>query len=182
MPGVLPVKRGRKVMSKRCFSKITYKQYRKDTAFVEDNNILKEYTEICLPKRATGCSAGYDFFAPKNFTLNPGQEIKIPTGIRAFMNEDEWLGIFIRSGHGFKYNVRLNNSVAVIDADYVRAKNEGHIWIAIYNGGKRIFEIKKGEAFAQGVFQKYLLVDDDMPVNNERYGGLGSTSNEKVER
>lgn len=161
-------------MNKRKFEKISLEQYFSD---LEGNKekIKKEYEDILLPKRATKFSAGYDFFAPRDFTLNPGEEIKVATGIKAFMHEDEWLGLYVRSGHGFKYSVRLKNSVAVIDSDYVNAKNEGHIWIAIYNGGNKIFQVKKGEAFAQAVFQKYLLVDDDYPVNEKRLGGIGST-------
>ena len=36
-----------------------------------------------LPERATSGSAGYDFFCPLDVELNPGETIKIPTGIRA---------------------------------------------------------------------------------------------------
>jgi dUTP pyrophosphatase len=95
--------------------------------------------------------------------------------MRVKMQDDEWLGIYIRSSIGFKYNVRLKNSVGVIDADYINAKNEGHIWIAIYNHGDKALEIETGEAFAQGIFQRYLLVEDDRPKEIHRNGGIGST-------
>ncbi|ADY56530.1 deoxyUTP pyrophosphatase [Syntrophobotulus glycolicus DSM 8271] len=161
----------------RRFLKVSYEQYRKDSDDGEENGELsKEYEDIILPRRATRCSAGYDFYAPRAFALEPGGQIKLATGIRAIMNEDEWLGLYIRSGHGFKFGVRLKNSVAVIDADYANALNEGHIQIAIYNGGDKLLRVEKGEAFAQGVFQKYLLTEDDNPRQSERLGGMGSTS------
>ena len=41
----------------------------------------------------------------------------------------EFLGIYIRSSLGFKYNIRMCNQVGIIDADYYNNKdNEGHIF------------------------------------------------------
>lgn len=163
----------------RKFLKVSLEQYIKDIEEKQNENVIaiqKEYEDIVLPRRATQNSAGYDFYSPKTFELEPGEQIKLATGIRVHMNEDEWLGLYIRSGHGFKYGVRLNNSVAVIDSDYVKALNQGHIHIALYNGGNKLFKIERGEAFAQGIFQKYFLTDDDEPRQMERFGGMGSTS------
>lgn len=157
----------------RKFIKVSLDQYIND----ETHDHAKElYREIKMPQRATNLSAGYDFFSPKPFALKPGERIKVPTGIRVQMNSDEWLGIYIRSSLGFKYNIRLKNSVGVIDADYINAKNEGHIWIALYNHGDKTLTIDKGEAFAQGIFRKYLLTEDDEPKEFHRVGGIGSTS------
>ncbi len=63
-------------------------------------------------------SAGYDFFSPVDFTLKPGETIKIPTGIRVFIEEDWVLNIFPRSGLGFKFRLQMNNTVGIIDSDY----------------------------------------------------------------
>jgi len=130
-----------------------------------------------LPKRATKGSAGYDFYAPFTFTLKPGETIKIPTGIRAQMEENWVLKIYPRSGLGFKYRLQLNNTVGIIDSDYYYSDNEGHIFIKITNDskdGKKVY-IREGEAFAQGIFSEYgITVDDD--VTDVRNGGFGSTT------
>ena len=76
------------------------------------------YDRIKLPQRATKFSAGYDFFSPLDFTLEPGKTIKIPTGIRCGMNIDWVLQCYPRSGLGFKYREMLSNTVGIIDADY----------------------------------------------------------------
>lgn len=132
---------------------------------------------IKLPKRSTKNSAGYDFYAPYDIHLNPGEDIKIPTGIRAYMQEDEVLMIYPRSGLGFKYYTRLANSIGIIDSDYYYSDNEGHIWVKLRNEGDKELVINKGEAFCQGIFTKYLLVDgDDFENGKERNGGFGSTS------
>jgi len=156
----------------RKFLKVTKEQFKKDFS---EENFESVYDSLKMPIRGTNLSAGYDFFSPKDYTIEPGENLRIPTGMRVKMQDDEWLGIYIRSSIGFKYNVRLKNSVGVIDADYINAKNEGHIWIAIYNHGDKALDIKAGEAFAQGIFQRYLLVEDDQPREIHRNGGIGST-------
>lgn len=75
---------------------------------------LLPYDEIKLPKRATAGSAGYDFYSLSDFTLNPGEEIKIPTGVRCVIPEGYFLMIVPRSGIGFTSLTRLANTVGVI--------------------------------------------------------------------
>jgi dUTP pyrophosphatase len=160
---------------KRGFEKISFEQYVKDVGG-ERHELAEEYLDIKLPRRATAKSAGYDIYSPFSFELNPGETIKIPTGIKAYMQDDEVLKIYIRSSLGFKYDVTLSNNVGIIDADYANALNEGHIWIKLINHGDKTLSINKGEAIAQGIFEKYLKVDNDTPVKDERVGGIGSTN------
>ena len=138
--------------------------------------ILKIYEEIRMPERATVGSAGYDFYSPLDFVLEPGQTIKIPTGIRAKI-EDGWvLMIFPRSGLGFKFRIQLNNTVGIIDSDYYGSDNEGHIFIKITNDSNegRTLSLKKGDGFAQGVFLPYGVTSNDETAA-VRNGGFGST-------
>ncbi len=155
----------------RKFEKISFEQFKKD---ISDNKELYEIYN--LPKRGTKSSAGYDFFALFDYTLKPGEIMKIPTGIKSQFNDDEVLFLIDRSSMGFKWNVRMCNQVGVIDADYYNnSDNEGHIWIKIQNEGDKDYSVKKGEAMIQGIFMKYLMVDDD-EVSTTRMGGIGSTS------
>jgi dUTP pyrophosphatase len=136
------------------------------------------YEDIILPRRATKGSAGYDFHAPRDFELKCGETIKIPTGIRVRI-EDGWvLMLYPRSGLGFKYRLQLDNTVGVIDADYYGAANEGHIFIKLTNNGTggRVLSVKKGEAFAQGIFTPFGITEDD-ESEGVRVGGFGSTDN-----
>lgn len=154
------------------FMKVSCEQFAKDWEFPGEN----PYEEILLPKRGTAGSAGYDFYSPLDFSLAPGAYIKIPTGIRAQM-EDGWvLTLYPRSGHGFKYRLQLYNTVGVIDADYFGAANEGHIQIKIVNANEegKTLNVRKGEAFAQGIFLPFgITMDDD--ASEARVGGFGST-------
>ena len=153
----------------RKFEKISEEQYKKD---LEGKC---EYSDISLPQRSTKNSAGYDFKSPIEFELKPGESIKVPTGIKVAMENDEYLMIFVRSSMGFKYNIRLCNQVGIVDSDYYNnPDNEGHMYVKIQNEGTEVLKINKGDRFAQGIFNKYYLVDDDI-ATEDRTGGFGST-------
>lgn len=137
---------------------------------------LGDYDELVLPKRSTKYSAGYDFYSPISFTLNPGERKVIPTGIKVCMNDNEFLAIYIRSSLGFKWDIRMCNQVGIIDADYyVNSENEGHIFVCLKNEGNSAVTINKGDRFVQGIFTPYLITDDDT-VTGIREGGIGSTN------
>ena len=158
------------------FEKVSISQYSID---LEKNNFkeLNSYEDIKLPKRATKGSAGYDFYLPFDLILKPNETILIPTGIRCKMNPNYVLMIFPRSSLGFKYRLMLNNTVGIIDSDYYNALNEGHIMIKVTNNSleNKTLELKKGDAFAQGIFMIYGITCDD-ETNEIRTGGFGSTN------
>ena len=129
---------------------------------------------IKIPTRATKGSAGYDIVTPFDIDLKVGESMKVPTGLKCKVDNGWFLGIFPKSGLGFKYSLRLGNSIGVIDEDYYFADNEGHIFVKIKNCSPNTLEIKKGEAFCQGVFTLYGVADRE-EVTEERTGGIGST-------
>jgi dUTP pyrophosphatase len=101
--------------------------------------------------------------------------VVLHTGVKVCMNNDEILKIYPRSSFGFKKQLMLANTVGIIDADYYNnPDNEGHIMIAYYNYGDEPQFIKEGDKIAQGIFEKYLVTDNDS-ADAERVGGLGST-------
>ena len=177
------------------FEKVSYEQFFEDfvkafnlseTREFEDGTvetidlhpIVKNvYDSIKLPKRATMGSAGYDFFVPIDLDIVPNTTVKVPTGIRCKMKKNYVLQIYPRSSLGFKYRLQLDNTVGIIDSDYYNSDNEGHIFIKITNDtheGKTI-ELKQGDGFAQGIFNKYYLAKENR-VNTKRNGGFGSTN------
>ena len=170
-------------MAKRIakFEKVSFEQfkggYTDAIGEASDEQIREVYDSLKLPKRATKGSAGYDFYAPASITLKPGETAKIPTGIRAKM-EDNWvLQCYPRSGLGFKYRLQLDNSVGIIDSDYFYSDNEGHMFAKITNDAKqeKTLTVEKGQGFMQGIFVEYgITVDDDATA--VRNGGFGSTT------
>jgi dUTP pyrophosphatase len=163
---------------KRGFEKVSFKMF--DKKLKEKVTNTKDlYDNMLMPSRATSHSAGYDIFSLYHFALAPGKSIVIPTGLKAYMKEDEYLSIHVRSSAGFKFGIALKNQVGIIDADYYNnPDNEGHILIAFTNLSEdREWVVKKDEAIAQAIFHTYLLADgDSFTQTKKRLGGIGSTS------
>ena len=163
------------------FHKVSEKRFLedwKDTfGEVQEEEVQKIYGDIRLPQRATSGSAGYDFFSPVDFTLQPGETVKIPTGIRVEMEPNWVLKCYPRSGLGFKFRLQMNNTVGIIDSDYFYSDNEGHIFAKLTNdtNEERTVALKAGTGFMQGIFVEYGITFDD-DVTDIRNGGLGSTT------
>lgn len=133
--------------------------------------------DINLPERKTMKSAGYDLECAEDVVLKAGEVTIVPTGLKAYMQNDEYLGLHIRSSIAIKNSLCFINSQGIIDADYYNNDdNEGHIMLAIFNQDKKDFMAPKGMRLAQGIFCKYLLADGDNTANGSvRQGGIGST-------
>ncbi|HIX68148.1 MAG TPA: deoxyuridine 5'-triphosphate nucleotidohydrolase [Candidatus Anaerostipes excrementavium] len=163
------------------FYKVSFDQFKEswEDTFPETSSeeARQIYESIMLPRRATKGSAGYDFFSPIDFELKPGETLKIPTGIRASMEEGWVLCIFPRSGLGFKYRLQMNNTVGIIDSDYYFSDNEGHIFVKLTNdtNENRTVTVKQGNGIVQGIFLPFGITRDD-EEEGVRNGGFGSTT------
>ena len=155
------------------FEKISYTQFKNDNM-----DVYIGYESIKLPQRATSGSAGYDIYSVCDLELRPNQTALLPTGLKFECDSDKCLLILPRSGQGFRYKVQLYNTLGLIDSDYYNnKKNEGHIWVKLYNDSPEGYTLKfkQGEAFCQGLITQYFTVDDDNS-DGVREGGFGSTS------
>lgn len=156
----------------RKFEKISFEQFKKDIC--DDKDV---YEKIELPKRSTNHSAGYDIRSAVEEVIHPNEAKVIKTGIKVSMNHDEVFYLYIRSSLGYKYNITLTNSVGVIDSDfYNNEDNEGHFSVKLINHGSEDFIVHFGDRIAQGVFMKYLTVDEEEKIDKKRTGGIGSTN------
>ena len=169
------------------FSKVPFSEFQRawnskfpeDSVNISEGSLREIYENIKLPQRATSGSAGYDFFAPKSFTLRVGESINIPTGIRCEMFEGWALFIHPRSGHGFKYGIHLANSTGIVDRDFAYTDTSGHIHVKLVNDSSiaKDMTVNTGDAFCQGVLLPYgVTVDDDEYEKEVRIGGFGSTN------
>lgn len=139
-----------------------------------------ENANINLPIRSTKNSAGYDIEAAEDCVIpafKPGQKpVLVKTGLKAYMQSDEVLILANRSSNPGKKGLILANSIGVVDSDYYgNPDNDGHIMFAFFNFKDEDVEIKKGDRIGQGMFQKYLVTDNDV-AEGERTGGFGSTN------
>ena len=145
---------------------------------------------VNLPQRSTENSAGYDFESAEDIVIPSiwktitqyfkGEGMHptiVQTGVKAYMNDDEVLEIYVRSSSAIKKFLTMPNNVGIIDSDYVdNPQNDGAIGIPLWNFGLADYHVKKGERIAQGIFVKFLKVDDDdKSFKSSRIGGIGST-------
>lgn len=165
---------------------MSYGQWKADCGIkgLSDKELREWYDAIELPKQATAASAGCDFYMPFNLNLEAKSSFRIATGIRwvterckeksAGGDAGRVLLVLPRSGLGFRYGIRLSNTVGVIDADYCDSDNEGHIIISLENPSEQTASLPQGKAFAQGI-----VVSCELPEGAEsaeaRNGGFGST-------
>ena len=163
------------------FEKVSFSEFLSSwqKIFPNDDNATIEqiYKNIIIPYRATKGSAGYDFFSPIDFTLSSQQTLLMPTGIRIKIEEGWFLGVFPKSGLGFKYRLQLDNTTGIIDSDYYYSDNEGHIFVKLTNDSKtpKDLIIKKSQSICQGILLAYGITYND-DVKEIRNGGLGSTT------
>lgn len=162
--------------------------------------------DIHLPIRQTSGSAGYDIEAAERTvipsiwqkgvlqTLQQVQGLQsesvdeaaaqsadikpvlVPTGIKVYMPENEYLQITCRSSNPLKRSLVLPNGVGIVDSDYYNnAENEGELFVQLLNFGFEDVTIEKGERIAQGTFLTYQKTDDDVDNGVTRQGGFGSS-------
>ena len=148
---------------------------RKFEVVKDEFRVYKDAT-IKLPTRADDGSAGYDFYSPISFTIKPGETKFIHFDVKAAMEKDDVLFLFVRSSIGIKKKITLDNGTGVIDSTfYSNPDNDGNMCAAFTNHSSQTWSFEAGDRLIQGVFAKYLITDDDQ-AEGERLGGFGSTS------
>lgn len=138
--------------------------------------LVSNITGGIIPTRSTKASAGYDISVIDGAVIKPGETHIFSTGIKAYMNQDEYLSLHVRSSVGIKKGLVLANITGIIDSDYYNNEsNEGHIMVAVRNLTDQSVEVLANERICQAIFSKYLTTSDDS-ASNERTGGIGSTN------
>lgn len=169
------------------FEKVSYEEF--DNALAQLNARIAEeefnriYNSIKLPVRSTESSAGYDFFSPIGIHIPANANVIIPTGIKVDLSScsmpeiKKFLALYPRSSLGFKYGLRLMNTVGIIDQDYYgNPENEGHIIVALHSDEE--FDLEEGMKFCQGIIQPFFTITPDEVIEEKRIGGIGSTDKE----
>lgn len=167
------------------FEKVSFEEFLKDAYRISNTNLepdndevkwlRKQYDDIKFPTRATSGSAGYDFYCPYETEIMENFDTLICTGIRVKLEPGWMLALFPRSGLGFKYGVRLKNTVGIIDSDYYNATNEGHIMAKL--AADEYTLIHQGDRFMQGILLPCGITTNDSVIKENRVGGFGSTGN-----
>lgn len=163
---------------KELISKTEYGAYISDLQNIAQEK-LSELIQSNLPEVLTILKESFSLDLNEMKSLVKEIDAKftlVPTGVKAYMENNQFLQLAIRSSIPMNNYIVLGNGVGIVDADYVdNIDNEGHIFFQILNLSPFEITIKKGDIIGQGMFMTYSVTDDDM-AGGIRVGGYGSTS------
>ena len=139
-------------------------------------NIKKLRENAIIPTRGSEYAAGYDLYAclEKPIKVEPGETVKVPTGISMEVPVGYAGMIFARSGLATKKGLAPANKVGVCDSDY-----RGEYIVALYNHSNQTVTINSAERIAQLVIMPFLEVEfnevNELNDTARGSGGFGST-------
>lgn len=167
---------------------------------------VEVFVEICrkdaiLPSYARHGDAGMDICAAEDVTINPGETVIIPTGLKLAIPEGYEIQVRPRSGISYKTPLRLSNSPGTIDSGYrdelgiimtntsetgtntSETGTNSEVRIFTLNSpdkGFGAYKIAKGDRIAQIILQRLpqmvlTVVDSVRNIGSDRGGGFGST-------
>lgn len=128
-----------------------------------------------LPTYGSKEAAGMDLYADgPGYVIEPGETVKISTGIAISLPQYTFGALFARSGLATKQGLRPANCVGVIDSDY-----RGEIIVAMHNDSNETRTIGYGDRIAQlAILPYYDVVFYEVPSLDDTDrgdGGFGST-------
>jgi dUTP pyrophosphatase len=142
--------------------------------------IKKLHPDAVVPKYATAGAACFDLHAIVENDIGadavlPGHFYTFRTGLAFEVPSGYVLKVYSRSGHGFKYGVRLANGTGIIDSDY-----RGELMVCLKNDGpSEPLVVHHGDRIAQAMLvqiPQVELIEVGELSNTERgAGGFGST-------
>lgn len=129
-----------------------------------------------MPDYATLRAAGADLKAhiPGDISVDPGERVLIPTGLRMEIPPGWEAQVRPRSGLALKTGITVLNSPGTIDSDY-----RGELKVVLINLGSEKAGISPGERIAQlviapaarAVFERR----EELSLTDRGSGGFGST-------
>ena len=135
--------------------------------------IEKRFEDSIIPTRGSNLAAGLDLYAHDSAIIQPGETVKIDTGISLELPTFTFGAIFARSGLATKQGLRPANCVGVLDADY-----RGPVIVALHNDSYETRGISKGDRIAQLVIIPYVvpnMIEGKLSETERGEGGFGST-------
>jgi len=127
-------------------------------------------------ERMTERASGFDIVAACSgeILIEPQRAVLVPTGFRLSIPSGYEAQVRPRSGLALKNNISLLNSPGTIDSDY-----RGEVGVILFNFGKNIFVVTRGDRIAQIVFARVPRVEliETMRLDETERGsgGFGST-------
>ena len=136
---------------------------------------VKRITDTAkLPTYAHEDDACFDLYADSVTSSHGGTVFTCSTGLAVDIPRGYALMVYSRSGHGFKNDMRLSNSVGVIDQGY-----HGEIAVKLTCDRKITYQPEPGDRIAQAMLIPVPVVTfeevDSLSESDRGTGGFGSS-------
>ncbi len=130
------------------------------------------------PEYAHSTDAGADLFAAEAISIEPGETVKVGTGLVIVIPSGFEIQIRSRSGLALKHGISVLNSPGTIDAGYL-----GEVGVILHNHGRSPYLVNIGDRIAQAVLTPVYSVSFEVkPIeelgaiaSSRGAGGFGST-------
>lgn len=113
-------------------------------------------------------------FDMSEVTLEPGERMLVPLGIKTSFPQDYELQIRARSGLALKQGISLVNGIGTVDSSY-----RGELGAIIINLSDKPVTISRGDRIVQAMLHKLddyeIQIVDSVEDGIDRGGGFGST-------
>ena len=143
--------------------------------FPEQEEVLRfvKLTEnACAPSKATADAAGFDLYSAYDYEVQPSGKVLAMTDIQIAVPSGCYGRIAPRSGLAHKNFIDIG--AGVIDRDY-----RGNVGVILFNFGKEVFHVKKGDRIAQLICERiaYPRIEECTSLSEtvRGEGGFGST-------
>ena len=108
---------------------------------------VKISADAVTPTRATGGSAGLDFYSPADYIIPPHGQLLVPTQIKLQIPLGYYGRLASKSGLAILH--QLHVGAGVIDPDYT-----GEVMVLLINTASCVYNIAKGAPIAQLILEK----------------------------
>ena len=142
---------------------------------IVDVKIQRLTDTAVVPTYSHTTDACADIYADEDVIIAPGETHCVSTGIALAIPDGFMVHIYARSGLSVKTQLRLANSVGIIDAGY-----RDELKVPCWNSGTEPLHIEKGMRIAQmdimpSPAMEFYEVDNIKDIPGDRMGGFGSS-------
>ena len=136
--------------------------------------IKKLNENATIPAYQSDGASGFDLHSSESLEIESGGFCAVKTGLAFEIPKGYEIQVRPRSGLAFKNGISVLNTPGTIDSDY-----RGEVMVILFNFGKEVFKISKGDRIAQAVlsqiFVANLVVSDELDSTIRGEKGFGST-------
>lgn len=138
-------------------------------------DIFKTHPDAIIPEYKTPGSCAFDLSPIENVTIQPGEIVRLHTGLVICVPEGYTLLIAARSSLPRKYGLCIPQGFGIVDNDFCGPEDE--LLIQLLNFTSQSVDVKKGDRLVQGMLVPFVhgTFQEVQALRASNRGGFGST-------